>query len=122
MQDYLAQMTTIGHVIKDCTALPCNFLAVGHIEYEKDDTLGKIIAGPMLTGKLSTKLPMLFDEVYVTQTKDSSKGIEYFYLTQPSGMFTARSRIAANGKIEKFEEQNLKAILQKGGFSSDDKK
>ena len=121
IQDYLIQMLTIRDVIHVCTGLPCNFIALGHITIDKDETTGKIESGPLLTGKLSQKLPLLFDEVYVSTAKSKPSGVEYKFITQSNGYYKARSRLSGAGKLEMYEDQDIKGILKKTGYPHEDK-
>ena len=64
---------------------------------------------------------MLFDEVYVADYKDTSRGPEYYLMTKPSGMFKARSRLAASHDLKAKEEPNISKILEKCNYESPDK-
>lgn len=121
LQDYQIQMYTIEDVLKICTGLPCNFVCTAHIQRNTDEVTGAIISSVMITGKLSQKLPLLFDEVYVTDYKNTSKGPEYFFQIRPTGMHKTRSRIAANADFDATEPQNFSELFRKGGIKFEDK-
>lgn len=121
LQDYLVQMLTIRDVIKVATGLPCDFIAIGHINMDKDEVTGKMTSSPLVTGKLSSRLPLLFDEVYVTEAKEKAQGIEYTYLTRNNGLLKARSRLAPKAKLETREPQDIKSILKRAGYEYQDK-
>lgn len=112
-QDWLPQMAMLEYAIRVLTALPCDVVLTAHPDTEKDETSGKIYATPMITGKLKQRIPLLFTEVYVSLTKDTSKGTEYQILTQPEGMFDARTRLGAGGRFNKHEEPNIEKLLKK---------
>lgn len=114
IQDYNVQILTMKDYIKVCCGLPCDFVLTAHLEYIKDEERGKIIAVPLVTGKFSEYLPLLFDEVYVAQTVVKGSGTTYRWLTQNDGKFRARSRLAEAGKINKYEPPSFKKILRKG--------
>lgn len=116
LNDYQVQQYTIRDFLNIMCGLPCNFICTGHIDRSKDEVSGKMISTPMITGKLAQKIPMLFDEVYVTQTKQTSEGTEYYFLTESDGLYQARSRLAASGKIKKNERPDFKYILDKVNF------
>ena len=68
-------------------------VAIGHVEYQRDDVTGEILALPALTGKLQGYVPAIFDEVYfaeVTQTRD---GRQYLMHLAPKAFKRARSRL-----------------------------
>jgi len=75
----------------------------------------------MFVGKLKVRGPILFDEIYMAVTKATSKGAEYSLLTRNTGLYKARTRLG-KGKFETYEQQDIKALLQKAGWESGDKK
>lgn len=121
LQDYQVQQYTIRDFLNIMCGLPCNFICTGHIDRSTDEVTGKVIATPMITGKLAQKIPMLFDEVYVADYKSTSQGAQYFLRTQPSGMYKARSRLAASYDLKPEEEPDISAILEKCNYESPDK-
>lgn len=119
--DWMVQMNTIRDAMKTFCSLPCDCILTAHIDYVKDEASGRLLGQPMFTGKLKQKIPLLFDEIYVTQAKTTSKGTEYSLLTQGSTMLVARSRLGTGGTFQQFEEPNIKKLLEKAGMPSDDK-
>lgn len=113
IQDYMVQMMTMKDYIKVCCGLQCDFVLTAHLEYIKDEERGKIIAVPLVTGKFSEYLPLLFDEVYVAQASAGASGTKYKWLTQNDGKFRARSRLAQGGKLEKYIKPSFKALLKR---------
>lgn len=120
IQDYQILGNTLRDIFKDLSALPCHVVVIGHMEYEKDEATGRLFSSLLVTGKMKTKLPLLFDEVYVAICKDSQKGAEYSLLTANDGCYRARTRIGS-GKFEKFEPQNFKKLFLKAGIELEDK-
>jgi len=94
---------------------------LGHDSSDKDDATGKMFISLMITGKLVRRVPLLFDEMYVAMTKETSKGIEYQLLTQKTGLYQAKSRLAKMGELETYEVPDIKAILRKTGRDTNDK-
>ena len=121
IQDYLVQQYTLRDLLMVCCGLPCNFICTGHIDRSQDEVSGKIIATPMISGKFAQKIPLLFDEVYVTDVKESSRGNEYRLLTESTGIYRSRSRLAASYDIKQYEDQNIKKILEKCNYPYKDK-
>ena len=119
--DWMPQMQILENSIKDFLGLPCDCVLIGHDDISKDDVSGKMYAHLMITGKLSKRVPLLFDEVYVTQTKESPDGTSYYLQTQPQGIYKARSRLSRKGLLDKYEPADIKHILKKVGYSTDDK-
>ena len=121
LRDYQIQMTTVAQQLGICASLPCDFVLTSHLEYKQDETTGKILALPMVTGKLAQKLPQLFDEIYVMNVKTMSNSNEYRFLTEPDGMLKGRTRMGSGGKFERFEPADFKKLLKKAGFDTEDK-
>jgi hypothetical protein len=113
-QDYLLQQITMVNLIKDLVNLPCDVVMTGHIGTDKDEVTGKMVASLFVSGKLTIKIPMLFSELYVATTKQTSKGVEYKLLTTTDGLYQARTRVGG-GLFQDFEEPNIKALLKKAG-------
>jgi hypothetical protein len=121
LQDYLVQQYTLKDILNVCCGLPCNFICIGHIDQKQDEVTGRLISTPMITGKQAQKIPLLFDEVYVADVKETSKGLEYRFLTQTKGIFRARSRLAASYNLELYEPQDIRKILKKCNFEYEDR-
>jgi len=119
--DWLPQMMMLENAMRDFVSLPCDCILIGHDDVTKDEASGRMFVSLMITGKLSRRVPLLFDEIYCAQTKETSKGIEYQLLTRATGMYQARSRLGKGGELETYEKPDIKAILAKVGFSTKDK-
>jgi hypothetical protein len=119
--DWFPQMCLIENAIKDFLSLPCDIILTGHDAMTKDEVTGKVMKDVMITGKLVRRLPLLFDEIYYASTKETSKGSSYSLLTQKTSTYQARTRIGRFGKFEQYEEPDIKKLLKKAGYSTDDK-
>lgn len=119
--DWLPQMMMLENAMRDFVSLPCNCILIGHDDVTKDEASGRMFVGLMITGKLSRRIPLLFDEIYCAQTKETSKGVEYQLLTRATGMYQARSRLGKGGELDTYENPDIKAILKKVGMKADDK-
>ena len=71
----------------------CHVIVIGHIEYDKDETTGEILASPAVTGKLKAYIPALFDEVYFSDIIQTKEGPQYILRLGPQGFKRARSRL-----------------------------
>jgi hypothetical protein len=119
--DYLPAMILIENAVKDMTALPCDVILLAHDTADKDEATGKMFISPDFVGKLKTRIPILFDEIYYAHTKETSSGVSYQLLTQSTGLIKARSRLGSNGRFQMYEPQDIKALLRKAGFSTEDR-
>lgn len=120
-QDWLPQMNIMENALRDILSLPCDFIFIGHEASSKDEGTGRMFISLDITGKLKVRVPLLFDEIYHAQAKETSKGVERQLLTQSTGLFTARSRLSKGGAIDQYEEMNIKKILKKAGLPHEDK-
>lgn len=116
--DWPQQMVRLYNCVLSMLSLPCNIIFVAHPVIEKDDVTGRTYTTPMITGKLREKVPLLFSEIYYAVTSQTAAGIEYKILTQPDGLYNARTRLGAGGKLDKYEPPNISKILEKVGVNN----
>lgn len=119
--DYLPTMMMMENAIKDMTSLPCDFIFICHEDTDKDEATGRMFVGPLMIGKLKYRIPILFDEVYRATTTESSAGVTYKLLTRSTGLYVARTRLGKGGIFDTYEEQDIKKLLKKAGYSTEDK-
>lgn len=130
--DYVPQkveiQTWMGRILK----LPCDIVVTGHLEpiYEaivlhrgsKEEETVQVTTGYkyMTTGKGAIILPLMFDEQWTTFAEEKGSGIEYSIITAKWKLYRARTRIG-RGVFSTHEEPNIKKLLKKAGWPSDDK-
>lgn len=120
-KDYHPQKVELRKWISKCMSLPCHFIMTGHLDVQKDKD-GNIVARRFLmTGKGAITIPLLFDEIWVLENKNTSRGLEYYTVLQSTGMFLARSRLAGTGRLSATEPTNLREIFKKAGLNYEDK-
>jgi len=119
--DYMPQKTEIRNWITKILGLPCDCIVTGHLEPTEDQVTGRVTYRYATTGKGTIVIPAQFDEVYVAEAEDTSKGVKYKLRTAGAGRYAARSRLASGGKLETFEAPNIKEILKKVGYPYGDK-
>lgn len=82
--DYGPQMLALTNICRTLTGLGKIIYVTGHIEMKQDETTGKILNQPIMTGRLRSKLPLLFSEVLVTSAEtDVKKNTNYLVQTRP---------------------------------------
>lgn len=120
--DYLPQMTFFQNVMQTVASLPCNVIVTNHLNLIEDASKGDktVLYRPLITGKLNVRTPLLFSEIYVLDTKQTSKGIERTILTQSTGRYLARTRIGRE-VFDLHEVPNLSQLLKKAGKAYEDK-
>ena len=119
--DYNPQKIEIRNWLRELLALPCDFILTGHLESYKDEVTGGVSYRYATTGKGVQTIPLLFDEIWVMNPKSGSKGVDYRILTQSTGTYVARSRLAKEGLLQQYEEANIKGILKKAKQNCEDK-
>lgn len=119
--DYLPTMIMLENAIKDMISLPCDVILIAHEDAEKDEATGRMMIGPAFIGKLKTRIPILFDEIYCAMAKETAQGANYTLLTRNTGLYKARTRLGKGGIFDTYEKQDIKALLKKAGFDAADK-
>ena len=114
-KDYTPQKTKIMNWLKVILNIPCCVVVTGHLEASKDEVEGTVSYRYMTTGKAEVLIPLEFDEVWVTDTKKSAKGLQYRVVTARTGPYLATTRIG-RGKFETYEEPDVMKLLKKAGF------
>jgi hypothetical protein len=120
-KDYGPQKAEILNWVSACLDLPCDFVLTGHLEQFVDADGQKLKYQFLTTGKATMIIPSLFDEIWVSLPKESSKGIEFSLLTKSNGTYIARSRLSKAGLLDIHEKPNIKDILKKAGMDQSDK-
>lgn len=79
-----------------CGSLPCNVVAICHLDKEKDEVEGLQVRNPNLPGRLRGNAASAFGEFYHAYRRRNDKG-EFTYLLQTRGdqFFNANSMIQA---------------------------
>jgi len=120
--DYPMQMAIIRRIVLEVTGLPCHSIFIGHTDQIKDDVSGLIQTVPELVGKLKTKIPLLFSEMYFVDADSDDKGNwSTTFQTRGDKRRTASSRLGTAGTLDKIEPADFKYLLKKAGRDHSDK-
>jgi len=119
-KDYQPHKTKTKNFLTRILSLPCDVIITGHLKAHEDEVSGRTTYRLMATGSNKTEIPTMFDEVWVMEPKQQGGTVNYRVLTKSTGRHLARSRLASNGKIETYEEPDIKAILRKAGLETRD--
>lgn len=88
--DYGPQMLVFQNVCRQLTALGKVVVMTGHLETKKDELVGRIFRTPMMTGRLKTKIPLLFSDIFVCEVENDGRGkITHKIQTAPDRITTA---------------------------------
>jgi len=112
-RDYLIQQMTAVDYLGLLCDIPCNFICTGHIGLTKDEVTGKLETGLLLAGQLSNKVPLVFDEKWLTRV-EGKQDVRYVLQTRNDGYYKAETRMGG-GKFERFEEPHFRKLLKKAG-------
>lgn len=121
-QDWLPQMAMMENTLRKIMTLPCDVILIGHDDVDKDELTGAMHRSLLITGKLKKRIPLLVDEIYYMSSDIDKKGkFSATLLTATQRRIQARSRLSRRGLLNVEEEANIKALLKKVGFPTDDK-
>ena len=127
-KDYNPQKVEMTNYIRKMMNLPCDFILTGHLRENRKtlylDTKTGISKDEVTyrfytTGQAVVTIPLLFDEIYVLKGRGEDPKREL--LTDSLGEYIARSRLKGSGNLKSKEEPNIKEILKKCGFDTNDK-
>ncbi|HUT86482.1 MAG TPA: AAA family ATPase [Candidatus Heimdallarchaeota archaeon] len=99
------------------TTLRCHVIVNAHLEITKDEVLGGMVYQPMIFGKeLPGKLPIYFDEVWVSDVQVTTKGGEpettYRMQVMPDQRIRiVKSRLADSGTFKKYVAPDFATII-----------
>lgn len=124
--DYGPQMVTFTNAMRTLMGLGKIIYVTGHLETKQDELTKRIYRGPMLTGRLKTKIPLLFSDIFFTEVANDGQGkINYRINTVPDR--TNESIRTSIKGLKPFEDVTLdftKPLLGQGlgGLIMRDKK
>lgn len=72
--DYGPQMVTFSNVVRTLTSMGKLVYMTGHLEVRQADGSAKMLRQPMMTGKLRTKIPLLFSDIFIAESSNDGKG------------------------------------------------
>lgn len=123
--DYVVSQSAIERIVERILGLHCDTIFTAHPDLREEEGTKKKFIGPLLTGQMATRLPLLFDELYyakveVVHEKTGDKTVGKL-LTVNDGLYRASSRLGRMGLLNVWEDQDIKAILRKCKMPAEDK-
>lgn len=104
--DYGPQMINFTNVVRTLMAMGKTIYMTGHLEMRQDDLTKRIYRQPMMTGRLRSKIPLLFSDVLVSSVATDQKGeVRYQLQTVPDRTNTT-IRTSLRG-LDTFEDVTL---------------
>jgi hypothetical protein len=116
LQDYLVQQLTTVDWLGVLMGLPCHTIVTGHMALMKDEISGKIETGLLLAGKLTEKVPLVFDEKWISR----KVGSEWKLQVHSDGYYKAETRMGGD-KFSNLEIPDFRALLTKAGRSPENR-
>ncbi len=114
--DYGPQMLTLSNIMRQLTSMGIGIYVTGHIETRQDKVTKKIQTQPMMTGRLTQNLPLLFSEIFLLDTAKNDKGLVVHTLqTKPTEDFkTIRTSMRGLELYESIEIDFQKDLSGQG--------
>lgn len=104
--DYGPQMLTFTNICRSLTSMGKTVYMTGHLDMRQDDLTKRIFRSPMMTGRLKTKIPLLFSDVFVAEAETDQQGkVNYKLQTTPDRM-TTNIRTSIKG-LDPFENVTI---------------
>lgn len=72
--DYGPQMQVFINICRTLMSINKTIFMTGHLETKQDELTKKIFRGPMMTGRLKTKIPLLFSDIFVCEVENDGRG------------------------------------------------
>ena len=103
---YGPQMIAFTNVCRSLTGLGKGIYMTGHLETKQDDLTKRIFRKPMMTGRLTTKIPLLFSDVFVAEAEPKANGTTGYKLQTAPDRMTTCIRTAIKG-LDPFEDVSI---------------
>lgn len=73
--DYGPQMLSFTSVVRTLTATGKTIFMTGHMETYQDKLTSRVFRGPLMTGKLKTKIPLLFSDIFIAEAETAGDSV-----------------------------------------------
>lgn len=120
-REYLITSKVLTDIVKRMEKQNCHYVMTAHLEIEKDEHLGKILATIRGFRSIKADLPVLFDEKWYLRQISKPSGISHEILTRTNGMFRASSRLAASGNLQPVMNADIAEIIKAAGLPAANK-
>lgn len=104
--DYGPQMVTFTNVCRTLMGMGKTIYMTGHLEMRQDELTKKIYRQPMMTGRLRSKIPLLFSDVLVSGVNVDQQGNVKYTLQMVPDRTNTTIRTSLRG-MEIFEDVTL---------------
>lgn len=104
--DYGPQMIAFINICRSLTGIGKMIYMTGHLDIRQDELTKRIFRKPMMTGRLATKIPLLFSDVFVSEASNDGKGASTWLLQTVPDRMTTNVRTSVKG-LEPFENVTI---------------
>lgn len=104
--DYGPQMIAFTNVCRSLTGMGKGIYMTGHLDMKQDELTKRIFRKPMMTGRLTTKIPLLFSDVFVAEAEPSTSGEVIYKLQTTPDRMTTCIRTAIKG-LDSYENVSV---------------
>jgi hypothetical protein len=104
--DWGGQMQTITNVVRTLTAMNKTLIFTAHDEYKQDEGTSRMQNVIILTGRLRTKIPLLFSDIWHMESASTASEIKYQAQTRPDRMNPAIR--CTFRELEMYEDVTIK--------------
>lgn len=82
--DWTAQINAVKNIFRVATSVPgCSLFATAHTDLRQDEQTKRIHAQLMVTGRLRTTLPLMFDNIWACENDSDKEGDAWVAQTRP---------------------------------------
>lgn len=114
--DYGPQMIAFQNICRTMTAMNKTIYMTGHMDMRQDELTKRILRQPMMTGRLKTKIPLLFSDILIASAENDGKGAVTYKLQTMPDRITTTVRTSIKG-LDPFEDVTLdfkKPLIDQG--------
>lgn len=104
--DYGPQMMTFTNICRTLTSMGKTIYMTGHLEYKQDELTKRIYRQPMMTGRLRSKIPLLFSDIFLAEADSDGKGNTIYKFQTVKDRMNTAVRTSFRG-LEAFEDVTL---------------
>lgn len=114
-EEWRKMIDFVRFCMKQITNLPCNVVVLGHLDSDKDELTGRLESSLLIPGQSSKKVPILFDEVYITRVTQGKDKSSYHLQTSSDGRYKAATRMGRD-VFEQLEAPDIMALFKKANI------
>ena len=104
--DYGPQMMAFTNVCRTLVGMGKTIYCTGHLEYKQDELSKRIYRQPMMTGRLRSKIPLLFSDIFVAEAESDTKGNTVYKIQTTKTRLDTAVRTSIRG-LEAFEDVTI---------------